>query len=178
MYHLTKKISNDFIKRESLFLKLIKNNYSKEIILQNIEEIRELVNIKTSQNINMGVTLRNMLAAVSIVGYKNGLLIISKVSGGGYFNLSLNQFETDLIKLILLSATNAVEKKVYVKILMKSNGLMVNIKYKTNALPNNFDRANLTYVIKLKSVTNGKTVDFIINRISTVNLAFIDLLGQ
>lgn len=181
MYHLTKKIDNDFSKREDIFLKLIKNNYSKEFILKNIDEIRELVNPKSSQKINLGVTLRNMLAAVSVVGCENNLLIIPQVSGSGCFELDLAHFENDLIKLIIISAKRAFKKKVYIKILINSSGLLVNIKYKTNALPNKYDRANLTYVIKLKGCNSGKKIafnDYFINRISTVNLTFIDLLNQ
>ncbi len=181
MYHLTKKINEDFAKRDAIFLKLIKNNYSNSVILQNIEEIRQLISPKQSQNINLGTTIRNMLAALSVVGYKHNLHIVCDVGGKGCFKLNLNQFETDLIKLLIISAKGAVKNKVYVKILIKNTGIMVNIKYKANALQNNSDRANLTYVIKLKGVKAGKTVefnDYLINRLSTVNLGIIDLLSQ
>ena len=181
MYHLTKKIGDNFAKRDAIFLKLIKNNYSNSIISQNIDEIRQLISPKTTQNINLGATIRNMLAAVSVLGYKHNLHIVCEVFGNGCFKLNLNQFETDLIKLLIISAKGSLQNKVHVKILIKCSGLLVNIKYKTNALPNNYDRANLTYVIKLKGAKNGITVDFndyLIDRLSTVNLAFIDLLNQ
>ena len=180
MYHLTKKIKDDFEKREELFLKLIKNNYSKNIIFNNITEIKELVFSNSSKNINLGTSLRNMLAAVSIIGCEYNLHILSEVSGEGCFRLELSKFETDLIKLIILSARGAINHKVYVKIAIKNNGLLVNIKYKIKALPNDFDRANLTYAIKLNGCSNGETIgfnDYLINRLSTVNLTFIDLLG-
>lgn len=186
MYLLTKNLYLNFILREKIFYELLKENYSDEIIKKYKPMILGIKFSKQKEKYNLGVSLKNLLISVQLKSYLMGYKIIATISGTGFFKLNLERMEYFIVSSLLTSAENSIDKTVYIDIKIYKSKIKIKIKYK-GKMPFKFHKyfkvrkifgtVNLIFKSKLEKCNFGKEKnisDFTNDRISTINLAFID----
>ncbi len=180
MYLLTKKNSKKSEAREQLFAKMIKNGYSSTEILEYKNLLPEILPPKTM--LNLGETLRNMLAALCLKAKINGITIFSDVEGEGSFLVS-SLYLFSLAELLVNAARYACDGIVNNSIKISMSQVVAFISYNGKTLPNlprgvtakvGSGRVEICCYSVLTETKEGRSIElweFFLDRLSAVNLA-------
>ncbi len=184
MYLLTKESQSFFNQREEIFNNLIKNNYSTESLLL-YKGFLKAEYFKYQQSVDLGLNIRNMLAALTLKGIGGGVYIISTVEGKGKYCFYNSAFEIMYCEMLIDAAKMSYNKRVYNYVKLSKNDLLIKIVYKGDFLPDikkgflvkqKGGFVEISFEIMLKPTLDGTVFDFkdyYFDRLSSVSLALI-----
>ncbi len=141
---------------------------------------------KLKEKYDLGLSLKNLLISAQLKCFLKGYKIIATLTGKGFYKLNFEKLEYFIVRSLVASAENSKDKTVYIDIKIKKNKIQIKIKYKGEVphkfyncfnVRKSFGTVNLTYKTNYEKCGEGKEKyisDFIKDRISPTNLAFID----
>ncbi len=163
MYLFTKKSDPFFEVREKISLKLVKTDYSKRSLSEYKKFKKKEIENKPLININLERELKNLLIAITFAAVKKGYKLTAEITGKGCYLLNLEKLEFEICEKI----AEVLRKKnsAFIKIVICKNSVLL---FENGELSFRQQKIIPSLVGDYKSVT-----DFVLDRLSPVNLAFI-----